>query len=213
MSWDSYIFDLDGTLLNTLEDLSLSLNFALKKYGLPQKDEKQVKFMVGSGVRRLVELAVEDENKNPFFQEVFSTFMTHYLEHSMDNTRPYPGIIQMLKGLKDRGKKMAIVSNKAHKATEALAKNFFSEYISVAIGETPKIKRKPSPDTIFEAMRLLGAKKSSTIYVGDSDVDIMTAKNSGIESISVLWGFRDRDFLLSHGAKRLISSPKELLEI
>ncbi|MCD8291277.1 MAG: HAD family hydrolase [Prevotella sp.] len=207
-----FIFDLDGTLLNTLTDLSASVNHALRAFNMPEHTEEDVKQMVGNGIKKLIELAIPNGLDNPLFDDVHKAFMAHYLIHSLDATKPYDGIMEMLSALKNKGKKMAIVSNKRHEATERLCRHFFNDYISVAIGESDRIKRKPAPDTVIEAMTRLGADKESTVYIGDSDVDIVTAKNSGIPCISVLWGFRDKNFLLSHGATTLISSPKELLD-
>ncbi|MCD8297691.1 MAG: HAD family hydrolase [Prevotella sp.] len=211
--FSAFIFDLDGTLLNTLTDLSASVNHALRSFNMPEHTEEDVKQMVGNGIKRLVELAIPNGLANPQFDDVHKAFMNHYLVHSLDATKPYDGIMKMLDSLKSRGRKMAIVSNKRHEATERLCKHFFSDYISVAIGESDKIKRKPAPDTVIEAMSRLDADKDSTVYIGDSDVDILTANNAGIPCISVLWGFRDKDFLLRHGATTLINTPAELLDL
>ncbi|MCD8202526.1 MAG: HAD family hydrolase [Prevotella sp.] len=208
-----FIFDLDGTLLNTLTDLSASVNHALRSFNMPEHTEDEVRQMVGNGIKKLIELAIPDGLANPQFDDVHKAFMAHYLVHSLDATRPYDGIMEMLGTLKRKGKKMAIVSNKRHEATERLCRHFFSDYINVAIGESDRIKRKPAPDTVIEAMTRLGADKDNTVYIGDSDVDIVTAKNSGIPCISVLWGFRDKDFLLRHGATTVIESPSELLDL
>ncbi len=207
-----FIFDLDGTLLDTLTDLSASVNHALRAFNMPEHTEEEVKQMVGNGIKKLIELAIPNGLDNPQFGDVHKAFMEHYLVHSLDATKPYDGIMEMLSALKSRDKKMAIVSNKRHEATERLCRHFFNDYISVAIGESDRIKRKPAPDTVIEAMTRLGADKKNTIYIGDSDVDIVTAQNSGIPCISVLWGFRDKNFLLRHGATTLISSPNELLD-
>ncbi len=208
-----YIFDLDGTLLNTLTDLSTSVNHALRTFNMPEHTEEEVKQMVGNGIKKLIELAIPYGLANPQFDDVHKAFMAHYLVHSLDATKPYDGIMEMLGALKSKGKKIAIVSNKRHEATERLCRHFFNDYISVAIGESDRIKRKPAPDTVIEAMSRLGADKSNTVYIGDSDVDIVTARNSGIPCISVLWGFRDKEFLLRHDATTLITSPLELLDL
>ncbi len=210
--YSTYIFDLDGTLLNTLSDLTASVNHALRTYGMPMHTEETVRQMVGNGIKRLLELAIPNGLDNPQFDDVHKAFMAHYLVHSLDATKPYNGIMEMLSALKSNGKKMAIVSNKRHEATERLCHHFFSKYITVAIGESDKIRRKPAPDTVIEAMARLDADKESTVYVGDSDVDIVTARNTGIPCISVLWGFRNKDFLLQHRATTLIEDPAELLD-
>lgn len=210
---DNFIFDLDGTLLNTLNDLAASTNYALRSAGMPEHSVEDVRRFVGNGVKKLMERAIPDGLENPKFDETYATFRRHYLKHSLDTTKPYEGIPEVLAELKRRGKKLAIVSNKFYAATQELAKHFFPETIQVAIGERENIHKKPAPDTVLEAMRQLGVGKEGSIYIGDSDVDIDTAKNVGIPCISVLWGFRDKDFLISHGATHLIKTPKELLEL
>lgn len=208
---DNFIFDLDGTLLNTLNDLAVSTNYALREAGMPERTIDEVRRFVGNGVKKLMERAIPQGLENPRFDETYATFRRHYLEHGLDTTLPYKGIPEVLDELKRRGKKLAIVSNKFYKATQELAEHFFSGTIDVAIGERENIKKKPAPDTVIEAMRQLGVGKEGTVYIGDSDVDIDTARNSGVPCISVLWGFRDRQFLIAHGATHLISEPKELL--
>ena len=209
---DNFIFDLDGTLLNTLNDLAASTNYALRWAGMPEHSVDDVRRFVGNGVKTLMERAIPDGLDNPKFDETYATFRKHYLEHSLDTTKPYSGIPEVLAELKRRGKKLAIVSNKFYAATQELARHFFPEPIEVAIGERENIRKKPAPDTVLEAMRQLGVGKEGTVYIGDSDVDIDTARNVGVPCISVLWGFRDRDFLIEHGATHLISKPEELLK-
>ena len=209
---DNFIFDLDGTLLNTLQDLAASTNYALRTAGMPEHSVEDVRKFVGNGVKKLMERAIPGGLENPKFDETYATFRKHYLEHSLDTTKPYDGIPEVLAELKRRGKKLAIVSNKFYAATQELAKHFFPETIQVAIGERENIRKKPAPDTVLEAMRQLGVGKQGTVYIGDSDVDIDTAKNVGVPCISVLWGFRDKDFLIEHGATHLIKKPEELLD-
>lgn len=211
--YETYIFDLDGTLLNTLTDLAASTNAALRHNHLPERTTNEVRRFVGNGVRLLMERAIPDGAANPLFDETFAYFRQHYLHHSLDTTRPYDGIPEMLDELKRRGCRIAIVSNKLHAATEALARHFFPDTVEVAIGENEAagIHKKPAPDTVVEALRQLDAPASGAVYVGDSDVDIMTARNSGMPCISVLWGFRDEAFLRSHGATTFVHEPCELL--
>ena len=217
MKYQTYIFDLDGTLLDTLGDLAASVNFALRAHGMPEHSHDDVRRFVGNGVRKLMERAIPDGAGNPCFNETFATFRQHYMAHSLDTTRPYEGISETLETLKARGCHLAVVSNKMMAATQELCHHFFPDTIEVAIGEDEAagIRRKPAPDTVFAALRQLNdislTSKSSAVYVGDSDVDILTARNAGIPCISVLWGFRDRDFLLSHGAQTFIAHPAELL--
>jgi len=213
MTYKTYIFDLDGTLLDTLGDLAASVNYALRTHGLPEHSIDDVRRFVGNGVRRLMERAVPDGADNPLFEEAFATFRQYYMEHSLDTTRPYEGIPEALAALKARGCHLAVVSNKMMAATQALCSHFFPDTIEVAIGEheAEGIRKKPAPDTVIAALKALGVGREDAVYVGDSDVDIQTACNSGIPCISVLWGFRDRDFLKQHGAETFISTPSELL--
>ena len=213
ITYNTYIFDLDGTLLDTLTDLAASTNYALRTHGMPEHTIDEVRRFVGNGVRKLMERAVPDGADNPLFDEAFATFRQHYMEHSLDTTRPYEGVPEMLAALKAKGCHLAVVSNKMMAATQELCRHFFPETIEVAIGENEAegIRKKPAPDTVIAALRQLGVGEEGAVYVGDSDVDIDTARNSNLPCISVLWGFRDRDFLLQHGASTLISAPEELL--
>ena len=213
MKYDTYLFDLDGTLLDTLHDLAASVNYALRQYGMPEHSIDDVRRFVGNGVRLLMERAVPRGAQHPQFEDVFATFRRHYMEHSLDTTRPYDGIVDTIHALKQRGCRLAVVSNKMMAATQELVAHFFPE-IEVAIGEheATGIRKKPAPDTVFEALRQLGSV-TSAVYVGDSDVDLATARNSGLPCISVLWGFRTKQFLLEHGATTFIEHPNELLSV
>ena len=221
-----YIFDLDGTLLDTLGDLAASVNYALRTHGMPEHSVDDVRRFVGNGVRKLMERAVPQGADNPAFNEAYNTFREHYMQHSLDTTRPYEGIPETLTALRKRGCRIAVVSNKMMAATQELCHHFFPDTVEVAIGEDEVhgIRKKPSPDTVFAALTALDASPSESgggrgglnnglpaVYVGDSDVDIQTAANAGLPCISVLWGFRDRDFLIQNGAKTFISTPQELL--
>ncbi len=210
----TYIFDLDGTLLDTLQDLAASTNYALRQYGMPEHSIDEIRSFVGNGVRKLMERAIPEGVGNPLFDKVFAAFRKHYMEHSLDTTKPYSGITEVLQELQRRGCPMAVVSNKMMAATQELVAHFFPE-IKVAIGENEAegIRKKPAPDSVYEALRCLGADTGNAVYVGDSDVDLQTAQNSGLPCISVLWGFRDREFLLQHGATRFIEHPQELLSL
>lgn len=212
--YKTYIFDLDGTLLNTLNDLYCSVNYALRTHGLPERSIDEVRHFVGNGVRLLMIRAVPGGDCHPLFSACLATFQQHYLQHSLDTTQPYGGIGQMLSALKKRGCRLAVVSNKFYAATTELCRHFFPDTIDVAIGENEAagIQKKPAPDTVIEALRQLNSDGSSAVYVGDSDVDIATARNAGLPCISVLWGFRDRQFLADHGATTFVSSPMEICE-
>lgn len=210
--YSTYIFDLDGTLLNTINDLAASTNYALRSVGLPEHTVEDVRRFVGNGVRKLMERAIENGDKNPLFEKAYSIFRQHYLEHGLDTTEPYAGIVDMLEELNRRGKKIAVVSNKFYAATQELVRHFFGEYVKVAIGERENIRKKPAPDTVVEALKLLGVDKENAVYIGDSEVDIQTARNVGIPCISVLWGFRDRSFLVENGAQTFIDAPSKLID-
>ena len=213
--YSTYIFDLDGTLLDTLEDLAVAVNYALRQHGMPEHSVDAVRCFVGNGVRLLMERATPDGAANPSFEKVFETFRQYYMAHSLDTTKPYENIPQVLASLRARGCRVAVVSNKMMAATQELCRYFFSDTVEVAIGEDEAsgIRKKPAPDTVEVALQSLGVGKEGAVYVGDSDVDIMTARHAGLPCISVLWGFRDKTFLQEHGATTFITRPGELLEL
>ena len=211
MEYKTYIFDLDGTLLDTLHDLWVSCNYALRENGMPERTLDEVRRFVGNGVKKLMERAIPQGLDNPKFDVTYETFRKHYLVHSLDTTKPYSGIPELLANLKKHGKRIAVVSNKFYAATQELCRHFFGDYIDVAIGERENIRKKPAPDTVDEAIRQLKVSREDAVYIGDSDVDVMTARNSNMPCISVLWGFRDRDFLMQHGATTFVAAPKELM--
>ena len=188
MEYQTFVFDLDGTLLNTLDDLAASTNYALRTHGMPERTVGEVRHFVGNGVKKLMERAVPGGLDNPQFEDTYTCFRQHYLAHNLDTTRPYPHILDMLDGLKNQGKHLAVVSNKFYAATQDLCRHFFGQYISVAIGERENIRKKPAPDTVLEALRQLGVGRDGAVYIGDSDVDIDTARNCGMPCVSVLWG-------------------------
>lgn len=212
-SYEAVVFDLDGTLLDTLDDLADSVNFALAAHGLPLRTRAEIQAFVGNGVSRLIELAVPAGKSSPEFACVLALFKEHYSAHAQDKTRPYPGISSMLKQLRQNGYRLGIVSNKFRDAVRALNAHYFGGQISVAIGETPDIRRKPAPDTLLCALDELDVHPRQAVYVGDSDVDIETARRAGVECISVSWGFRSREELLGCGATRIVDSPAALLEL
>lgn len=211
--YDTYIFDLDGTLLDTLDDLAAAVNYALRQHGMPEHTREDVRRFVGNGVRLLMIRAIPDGEDNPLFEATFQTFRKYYMEHSLDTTRPYDGIPELLGELRARGKRVAVVSNKFYAATSELCHHFFPDTVEVAIGEheAEGIRKKPAPDTVKEAFRQLGVDSRNAVYIGDSDVDLQTARNAGLPCISVLWGFRDRAFLEAHGATTFVTTPEEIL--
>lgn len=206
------IFDLDGTLLNTLDDLADSTNFALSQFNYPTRTIEEVRQFVGNGVAKLIERAIPEGKNNPNFEKCLAIFKENYAQNMYNKTAPYNGILDMLANLKSKGLKIAVVSNKFDLAVKELCQRYFNGYIDFAAGENEAagIKKKPAPDTVLEVLKEFNLKPNEAIYVGDSDVDIMTAKNSDMPCISVTWGFRDEKFLLSHGATILIDFPDEI---
>lgn len=207
------VFDLDGTLLNTLEDLANATNWALRHNGLPERTIDEVRRFVGNGVRRLIERAVPADTEAALLEQVFADFKIYYVSHCQDCTCLYDGIPEMLEQLKAGGYKMAIVSNKLQAGVDELYEFYFRETIEVAVGEREGIRRKPAPDMVETALKELGISADEAVYVGDSDVDLQTARNSGLACISVLWGFRDRDFLVEHGATCMVERPAEIVSL
>lgn len=212
MKKNTVIFDLDGTLLDTLQDLADATNYALRKQGMPERTIEEVRQFVGNGVRLLMIRAIPGGEENPLFEETFALFKSYYGEHCNDHTRPYEGIMELLATLREKGYAVAIVSNKIDFAVKELSKLYFQGIVPVAIGEKEGIRRKPAPDTVFEALKELGRTKEEAVYVGDSDVDIETAQNAGMPCVSVLWGFRDKAFLKAHGASHYAEKAEEILK-
>lgn len=206
------IFDLDGTLLNTLEDLKDSTNYALQKFGFPQRTLDEVRSFVGNGLRMLIVRAVPADTDDAVIDAVLKTMKLHYAENYHNNTRPYDGIEALLMRLKAEGYPMAIVSNKADLVVALLRKLYFDTLIPVAVGETEGVLRKPAPDMVIEGLRRLGLPGAKAVYVGDSEVDLQTARNVGIPCLSVTWGFRSIQQLKEAGAQHLAHTPDELYE-
>lgn len=206
------IFDLDGTLLNTLDDLADSTNYALSKFGYPTRTIDEVRQFVGNGVAKLIERAIPEGKNNPNFEKCLAIFKENYAQNMYNKTAPYNGILEMLSNLKSKGIKIAVVSNKFDLAVKELCKKYFEGFIDFAAGENEAqgIKKKPAPDTVISVLNEFNFSSEDAVYVGDSDVDIMTAKNSKMPCISVTWGFRDEKFLLENGATILINAPSEI---
>lgn len=212
MKYNTVIFDLDGTLLDTLEDLTDSVNYALSTMNYPTRDISEVKTFVGNGVRKLIERAVPTGTSLEDIDKTFDYFLEYYHIHNQDKTKPYPGVIELMRVLKSKGIKMAIVSNKVHDAVLILREKFFSDVVEVAIGDMPDMERKPAPDSCYKALELLGSSKEDACYVGDSEVDLATARNARLDCISVLWGFRDKELLQEQGASVFAATPDEVLK-
>lgn len=207
------IWDLDGTLLNTLDDLAASTNAALAQNGMPARTVEEVRAFVGNGIRKLMIRAVPGGEESPAFEQTLSDFTAHYAQHSRDRTRPYDGVMEMLDALSQKGVQHAIVSNKIDFAVKELSSLYFGERMCAAIGDDPSRERKPAPDSVFEAMRLMNVSKAEAVYVGDSDVDVLTARNAGIPCVAVSWGFRDETCLKDAGAEYIARTPQELQEM
>ena len=208
--YSTYIFDLDGTLLYTLGDLAASTNFALREKGLPERSLDEVRRFVGNGVRNLILRAVPENTPVEVAEQTLAIFKSHYLEHNLDTTCPYEGVMELLERLQTNGKRIAVVSNKFYDATRDLCRHFFGDLVEVAIGEREGIRKKPAPDTVIEALRQLGTDAADAVYIGDSEVDVQTARNCNMDCISVLWGFRDHDFLVEHGATCFVETPEDI---
>lgn len=212
-SYRVVIFDLDGTLLDTLEDLKNAVNYALNTCGYPERTYKEVQAFVGNGVKSLIRRAVPKETNEADTEYCLSLFREFYALHSQDNTKPYEGISELLNNLRASGVKIAVVSNKFDQAVKYLCRDYFEDMIDIAVGESENIPKKPAPDSVLSVLRLLDVEKEEGIYVGDSEVDIMTARNAGVKSVGVTWGFRDRQLLVDKKADYIIDSPYELLDI
>ena len=210
--YETVIFDLDGTLLDTLDDLHGAVNAALSAYGLPLRTRDEVRGFVGNGIVKLMERAA-GENACPDFDGLLAAFKVHYKEHCKDKTNPYAGVMALLGDLKTRGVKTAVVSNKADFAVKLLAEEYFNGLLLAAVGENESagIRKKPAPDSLLSVMEQLGAEPATTVYVGDSEVDILTAQNAGVDCISVTWGFKDRAFLLENGGRVFVDEPSQIL--
>ena len=204
------VFDLDGTLLDTLDDLTSSVNYALEQISLPRRTREEVCSFVGNGIKKLMQRAIDGRYLDE--ERALSIFRNHYQEHCQDQTKPYDGVLELLGELQNKNMKTAVLSNKADVATKKLAQNYFDGLLDKAVGENEAqgIRKKPAPDALLSLMQELGVTSLETVYIGDSDVDIQTAKNAGVDCISVSWGFRDERFLQEHGATKIARTVYEL---
>ncbi|MDY3815597.1 MAG: HAD-IA family hydrolase [Candidatus Limiplasma sp.] len=210
MRYDTVIFDLDGTLLDTLQDLAAAVNYALHQQGYPPRTVQEVCRFVGNGVEKLMRRAVPAGLPEERIMAALAVFKEYYALHNNDATAPYPGIEALLDHLKARGVRMAIVSNKNDPNVKALARLYFPTTISMAVGEGGGVRAKPCPDTVLHVMNTWGCDPSRVLYVGDSDVDIQTARNAGVDCASVCWGFRPEQELRAAGATLLVHTAQEL---
>ena len=213
MRYQTAIFDMDGTILETLADMCASVNVTMDHVGYPRRTMDEVRRFVGNGAAKLIERCMPAGAEDPRYPAALEFYRAYYDAHAQIKTGPYPGIPELLNQLSREGVRLAVVSNKPDEAVRALTERYFPGVFPVAIGNRDGWATKPAPDSVYEAMRLLGARRESTVYVGDSDVDVDTARNAGLDSVIVTWGFRDEDFLRAHGAQHLAHNTDELYEM
>ncbi len=213
MKYKAAVFDMDGTILNTLQDLMDSTNYALSINNMPTRTYEEVRFFVGNGIRKLIERAVPKNASKQQIEKVFNDFNEHYKVHCADKTCAYNGILEAIKELKNAGIRTAVVSNKADYGVQELVEIYFKGLFDVAIGETEEVAKKPAPDMVLKALNELNVSQKDAVYIGDSDVDFQTAQNSNLDFIGVDWGFRGRVFLEKLGAKTIVDNAFELVEI
>lgn len=211
MQYKLAIFDMDGTILNTLEDLTDSLNASLVAHDLPTRTLEEVRCFVGNGIHRTIELGVPDGSSDELIEQVYDYFTPYYQTHCKIKTGPYTGIVSLLQELRANNIKTAVVSNKADAAVHKLCVEFFPGLFDYEVGDKPDNRRKPAPDSVNEVLSALSIQPSDAIYIGDSEVDLATAKNSNLDCIGVAWGFRGYDFLAEQGAKKIAKTPNDVL--
>ena len=213
MIYKAVIWDLDGTLLDTLQDLASAVNYSLEAFGLPLRSVEEVRTFVGNGIRKLIDRSVPAGTDPATTDGVFGEFRTYYAAHCSDTTAPYEGIPGLLADLARAGVKMAIVSNKADFAVQDLTRRYFGDKIAVAVGAREDMPKKPAPDMVEYALTALGITKGEAVYVGDSEVDVITARNTGMDCLSVAWGFRSEEILRAAGATTILRTPQELKKV
>ncbi len=207
------VFDMDGTVLNTLEDLTVSMNYVLDRFNMPGHRLEEYRLFFGNGVKEALRLSLPEGASADIIDEMMVVFKEHYDAHCLDRTRPYDGIVDVMRQLKEKGYRLAIVSNKIDSAVKELNDRFFTDYVDTALGEKAGINRKPAPDMVYAALKEMGSTKEESIYIGDSEVDLMTARNSELPCISVLWGFRDKKYLIEQGADCFADRPEDIIRI
>lgn len=207
------VFDLDGTLVNSIDDLTDNVNLTLREGGFPERTLEEVKQFVGNGIWNLMERALPSGVSEEVLQKYYDIFKGYYLTNMHNRTKPYDGIIDMIKVLKERGIKTAVVSNKLDEATKTMVKHYFGDLIDVAIGDNEMREKKPAPDNVLEALRQLGKTQAEAIYMGDTKVDVATARNSGLAMVGVTWGYRGRPELIAAGADIIIDEPAEFPQV
>ena len=211
MKYQLAIFDLDGTLLNTLDDLADSVNHVMDEFGFLGRSLTEVRSFVGNGIKKLIERSAPADTSAEEIERMFEQFKVYYGAHCADKTKPYDGIMELLTDLKKQDVKLAVVSNKADYAVKALCEQYFPGFFNEAVGERVGIARKPAPDTVNEVLKILQIDKAQAVYIGDSEVDVQTAQNAGMDCIAVDWGFRDTEVLKEAGVETIVSTPKDLM--
>ena len=210
MKYELVIFDLDGTILDTLDDLADSTNVALQMHEFPVRTREEIRAFVGNGILNLMQKAVPEGTTEAKVKEVLADFKKYYGVHCADKTKPYDGILALLQELKEKGYQTAVVSNKADFAVQELCEQYFPKMFDYVVGEREGVRKKPAPDSVYEVLKVLRIEKERAVYVGDSEVDVETAKNAQMNNIIVEWGFRDREYLMERGAKVLVSTVEDL---
>ena len=213
MKYTTIVFDCDGTLLDTLTDLRNAVNYVLRAHDLPERSVPEVKAALGNGVAHLMRQSVPASISEAEFNTYLDEFKAYYGEHLQDYTAPYPGMLDVLDTLRAKGYKLAIVSNKIQEGITPLNKEYFGDRLLVAIGERPELQRKPAPDMVLQALKELGSTQDESIYIGDSEVDVATAKNSGLLCIGVTWGFRDEQLHKDLGVKYIARKAEDIITI
>ena len=208
--YDVILFDLDGTLLDSLEDMKDSVNHVMGDFGYPEHTLAEVRSYIGDGIRKLIERALPPDAGDEILEEALKEYREYYNAHCMIKTKPYPGILPLLKNLKERGYPIAVVTNKNHEAAEAMCRRYFPDMISAVIGQRDGIPKKPDSIMVSLAMTQLNAEGKKAVYIGDSEVDILTARNSGLDGIICLWGFREEAFLSAKGAEVTVREAAEI---
>lgn len=213
MKYQLAIFDMDGTILDTLEDLKDSTNYVLTYFGMPERTLEEVRCFVGNGIRKLLERAAVEGTTAEKIDEMFQVFSAYYKDHSAIKTKPYEGIITCIEKLRQGGVKTAVVSNKADFAVQILCKDYFPGLFDIAVGERDGLQRKPAPDSVNLVLDALGIQRAQAVYIGDSEVDLQTARNSSLDVIPVSWGFRDEKFLREQGADLVVDQVEDILKL
>lgn len=213
MPYSTYIFDLDGTLLDTLTDITNAVNYSLGQMNYPGRTAGEVCSFIGNGIKMLIRRAVPTGTGEAEYEKTLALFMEYYLVHVADFSKPYDGIIEVVDTLKNRGCKLAVVSNKTDRAATAVVRQFFGSRFDMVVGKRDCFPTKPAPDSVLFVMKNLGADSADTVYIGDSEVDVQTAHNAGLPCIGVTWGNRDRAELVENGAEYVVDSPREILNV